>query len=282
MSLITGLDHIVLVCPDIEDGMTAYSALLGRAPDWRASANGAATALFAVQNTALELMAPDGDGPVSDRLREITAERGPGLTSLAFRTGNIDQTHHAFARRALMPGDITYGESTNLDDSAVRRWKRFRCNDAQAAGMKLFVLQPESDLESASASPTAAQSLDHIVINTPNPDRALALYGAKLGLDLRLDRTAEQWKTRFLFFQTGGLTVEIIHRLDEAHDPAGPDTIWGLTWAVEDLPRAHARLSEAGLQISEIRPGRKPGSHVFTVRDGTLGVPTLFISHTPR
>lgn len=280
--MIDALDHIVLVCPEIEAGAAVYSSLLGREPSWRAKADGAATALLSVQNTALELMAPDGTGPVADRLREIIAERGPGLTSLAFRTGDIAETHHKLARRGLIPGDITDGESTNLGDSSVRRWKRFRCSDDAMAGIKTFILQPESAPKVAEPASGAVQSLDHIVINTPNPDRALGLYGAKLGLDLRLDRTAEQWKTRFLFFRTGGLTFEVIHRLGEAHDPAGPDTIWGLTWAVDDLAAAHARLSETGLDLSDIRTGRKPGSSVFTVRNGTLGVPTLFISHSPR
>ncbi|RIJ17850.1 glyoxalase [Henriciella mobilis] len=280
--MIDALDHIVLVCPEIEAGVAIYSSLLGCEPSWRARADGAATALLSVQNTALELMAPYGAGPVADRLREIIAERGPGLTSLAFRTGDIAGTHHKLARRGLMPDDITDGESTNLGDSSVRRWKRFRCSDEAMAGIKTFILQPESALKIAKPASGAVQSLDHIVINTPNPDRALGLYGAKLGLDLRLDRTAEQWKTRFLFFTTGGLTFEVIHRLGEAHDPDGPDSIWGLTWAVDDLAATHARLSETGLDISDIRTGRKPGSSVFTVRNGTLGVPTLFISHSPR
>ncbi|WP_300391594.1 VOC family protein [Henriciella sp.] len=282
MSLMTGLDHIVLVCPEIEAGTATYSSLLGREPDWRASANGAATALFTVQNTALELMAPDGDGAVADRLREIVAEKGPGLTSLAFRTDDIAETHRKLTRRGLIPGDITDGESSNQADGAARRWKRFRCSDDQTAGTKIFVLQPETAPKPVMAGSDAVSALDHIVINTPNPDRALALYGARLGLDLRLDRTAEQWSTRFLFFRTGGLTLEVIHRLDEAHAPEAPDTLWGLTWTVPNLKTAHARLDKAGLDISEIRTGRKPGSAVFTVRNGTLGVPTLFISHEER
>ena len=134
----------------------------------------------------------------------------------------------------------------------------------------------------ADAAPDAVVSLDHVVIDTPNPDRALGLYGARLGLDLALDRNAPEWKTRFLFFRTGGLTFEVIHRLGETHDAAAPDKIWGLTWEVDDLAAAHARLSAAGFNISEQRKGRKPGSTVFTVRDGTMGVPTLFIAHEGR
>ena len=130
--------------------------------------------------------------------------------------------------------------------------------------------------------PGAATSLDHLVINTPNPERAVATYGARLGLRFALDRTAEQWKTRFLFFRLGGLTLEIIHRLGEDHDLAANDAIWGLTWETDDLMAARSRLEAAGLDVSEIRTGRKPGSEIFTVRNGTQGVPTLFIAHAAR
>ena len=82
--------------------------------------------------------------------------------------------------------------------------------------------------------------------------------------------------------KNGRLTLEIIHRLGEAHDVGADDNIWGLTWSVQNLDAAHDRLSKAGLNVSDIRKGRKPGSRVFTVRDGTLDVPTLFISHMPR
>ncbi|KCZ55821.1 hypothetical protein HY29_10680 [Hyphomonas beringensis] len=278
--MITGLDHFVLVCPEIEAATGVYSALLGRQPDWRASSDGAATAIFRVANTALELMAPDGDGPVADRLREIITEEGPGLKSLAFGTEDIGFAHHKLTRRGLKPDEISEGGSTNEIDGKTRKWSRFRCSDAETAGVKVFVIAPDAPLPVLPAEAGQAVSLDHIVIDTPNPDRALGLYGARIGLDLALDRTRQEWKTRFLFFRTGGLTFEVIHRLGEAHDPEAVDRIWGLTWQVEDLQAAHDRLSEAGFNVSELRKGRKPGSAVFTVRDGTMGVPTLFIAHT--
>ncbi len=280
--MITGLDHFVLVCPEIGAATAVNESLLGRPADWRASADGAATAIFRLENTSLELMAPDGEGGVADRLREIISDEGPGLKSLAFGTADISAAHHKLTRRGLMPSEITEGASTNEIDGKARKWTRFRCADEQTAGVKTFVIAPEATLPVADAPASSATSLDHIVINTPNPDRALGLYGARLGLNLALDRTREEWKTRFLFFRTGGLTFEVIHRLGEDHDPAAPDSIWGLTWAVDDLPAAHARLIEAGFDVSDLRTGRKPGSSVFTVRDGTLGVPTLFIAHSSR
>ena len=281
--LVTGLDHIVLVVPEIESGTAVYQSLLGRPPVWRAEGEGgAATAIFKVANTSLELLAPAGEGPVADRLREIIEAEGPGLTTLAFGTADIETTHHKLTRRGMLPSDVAPGESMNTLDGSARRWKRFRCADEQTAGVKTFLIQPETPLPPQDTPVGAVTSLDHIVIDTPNPDRALGLYGARLGLDLALDRNAPQWKTRFLFFRTGGLTFEVIHRLGETHDPAGPDRIWGLTWEVADLPAAHGRLTDAGFNVSELRKGRKPGSSVFTVRDGTMGVPTLFIAHEPK
>ena len=85
-----------------------------------------------------------------------------------------------------------------------------------------------------------------------------------------------------MFFRLGELTLEIIQRLGEPQDPAGDDHIWGLTWETDNLKAAHDRLAEAGVDVSEIRTGRKPGTEVFTLRNRTQGVPTLFIAHTPR
>lgn len=281
--MITKLDHFVLICPDIDAGVSAYETLLGAAPVWRAenAGEGSATALFRVDNTALELMAPFKSGPVGGRLEEMLAETGPRLTSLAYEVADAGMARHAFGRRGLSPSEIGEGASRDIQSGATRHWTRFRCADDACGGVKTFILQhtggtlPEMDARGAGA----VSSLDHLVINTPNPERAVALYGARLGLRFALDRTAEEWKTRFLFFRLGGLTLEVIYRLDQTHERDGPDHIWGLTWAVADLEAARERLGEAGLTVSEIRVGRKPGSQVFTVKDGTLGIPTLFIAH---
>lgn len=279
--MITGLDHFVLVCPKIEAATADYTALLGVAPVWQAAGDGIATAVFTVGNTALELMAPAGDGAAADKLRDMTKD-GARLTTLVYRSDDIAADHHGTTRRGLSPSDAAAGTSTHAETGETRTWQSFRVPDEVMAGVKTFVLQPEAALPVAAPVSGTATALDHLVINTPNPERAVANYGARLGLRFALDRTAEQWKTRFLFFRLGGLTLEIIHRLGEDQDPAGPDSIWGLTWETDDLEAAHARLSASGHDVSEIRTGRKPGTTVFTVRDRTEGVPTLFIAHAKR
>jgi catechol 2,3-dioxygenase-like lactoylglutathione lyase family enzyme len=277
--MITALDHFVLVCPDIESAVSEYTALLGYAPNWRASADGAATAVFAVGNTAIELVGPNGKGGAADRLREITAN-GAVLTSLVYRSDDIGGDLHLSKRRGLDPSEIRNGASTDMKTGSQRAWQRYRIPDARMAGVKTFVLQhKDGELPQRELVSGAVTELDHLVVNTPNPERTVATYGGRLGLHLALDRTAEQWNTRFLFFRLGGLTLEIINRLDDKSDPSGPDSIWGLTWATDDLEAAHQRLREAGVVVSDIRTGRKPGSRVFTVKSSTQDVPTLFIHH---
>lgn len=124
--------------------------------------------------------------------------------------------------------------------------------------------------------PGALTALDHLVIRSPAPERALALYGARLGLDLRLDRTEPRWGSRLIFFRCGEMVVEVVHDLAAGISEA-PDRLWGLCWRTNDVDAAQARLAAAGIGVSPVRPGRKPGTRVFTVRDGTAGVPTLVV-----
>ena len=43
----------------------------------------------------------------------------------------------------------------------------------------------------------------------PDPERAAALYGARLGLDMALDRSHPDWG-RLMFFRCGDLIVEVV------------------------------------------------------------------------
>lgn len=283
--MISGIDHIVLICPDIGAGITAYETITGRPADWQSSnaVDGTASALFRVENTALELLAPSGEGPVGDRIRAQLDAAGMGLVSIAFSAPDIDEAHRVLTRRGLSPSEITEGAGEDAASGLALTWRRFRCDDAAMAGVRTFVItERTAGLPAPSASPDAVSSLDHFVIGTPNVDRAAAIYGARFGLRLALDRREPRWNTHFLFFRTGGLTLEIVKRLDQDADPAGPDRYFGLTWETCDLQATHARLAAKGLDVSEVRTGRKPGSEVFTLREGTLGVPTLFIAHAPR
>jgi hypothetical protein len=51
---------------------------------------------------------------------------------------------------------------------------------------------------------------------------------------------------------------------------------------VPDIAAAHARLKAAGVELSEVRDGRRPGTQVFTVQSHTANVPTLVIGGIGR
>jgi hypothetical protein len=82
---------------------------------------------------------------------------------------------------------------------------------------------------------------------------------------------------RLVFFRVGGVTIEIAQPLDAAAAPSDGDRLWGLSWRVPNADAAHARLSAAGVDVSPVRKGRKPGTRVLSVKGETCGVPTLLL-----
>ncbi len=275
--MITSLDHIVLVTPDIEAGVHAYQTLLGVRPAWRTRGDGAASAMFTLANTSLELMAPDGDGAGAERVRAALKKDGEGLASLAVRVDDISRDHRRFDRVGLQPEAIADGQSVNALDGAALRWQRTRTATAATNGVRLFALQLDGERPRSQASGAApVTSLDHVVIATAQPDRAMALYGAKLGLEMIRDLSRPDWNARLMFFRCGDLIFEVMQRLDRAASDQ-PDRLWGLSWRVADADAARARLAASGVDVSQVRDGRLTGTRVFTARNGTCGVPTLLI-----
>jgi catechol 2,3-dioxygenase-like lactoylglutathione lyase family enzyme len=282
--MITSLDHIVILCPSIEEGITTYQTLLGREPDWRSTdAEGIASVYFQLSGMAIELIAPHGDGPLALKLRARLAQQGPGLQSIVFASDGLEADRRVFERRALKPDEIQLGKSTNSWDGHTRQWARFRIADESACGVRMFVLQRSVDdpvlFNPAFAS--AVSGLDHLVISTTNPDRAAALYGARLGLRLTLDMSIAERDMRLLSFKAGASRIELSHRISKASEHE-PDKLWGITWRTNDIEAAHARLLASGLNVSEIRKGMSKGTRVFTVRDGTFNVPTLVLCDPSR
>ena len=279
--MIVGIDHIVLLCPSINSATSVYETLLGRPADWRTEdAEGSSSAFFQLDHIGVELLAPRDAGPLADRLNELLAKDGTGLQTLVFSSDAVAEDHRNFTRRALRPEPIVSGESTDITSARQRTWQRFRINDAQSAGVRTFVLQRSADdpLRAKPSPAGALTDLDHLVIRTEQPERALALYGARLGLTLTLDRSNPAQDSRLLTFAAGAAKFEVTHRVSTT--PAWqPDRLWGITWRTADIEATHARMVDSGLATSEIRQGMRKGTRVFTVRDGTLGVPTLIVSN---
>jgi catechol 2,3-dioxygenase-like lactoylglutathione lyase family enzyme len=237
--------------------------------------------LFTLDNMTLELMAPEGDGATADRIRGVLAAQGEGLASLCFRTDDIAKMHRRLDRLTLKPEPIAEVESRDAASGTTISWKRTRAATDATRGVRLFFLElarprPLS-VRTGAASITA---MDHVVVSTGDPERAAALYGARLGLDMALDRSHPDWG-RLMFFRCGDLIVEVVHRPDSKADKVH-DRLSGLCWRVADIDATRARLVSAGVDVSEARTGRKPGTRVLTVRNGTCGIPTLLVERTAR
>jgi catechol 2,3-dioxygenase-like lactoylglutathione lyase family enzyme len=279
--VITGLDHVVILVNDISAGESAYQTLFARAPAWRNTGDGADRVLFTLDNMTLELMSPNGDGAIADRIRTVLAQQGEGLASLCFRASDIVKMHRRLDRLTLKPEPVAEVESRNAISGATLSWKRTRAATDATRGVRLFFLELAKERPlSVRTAPASIAALDHVVISTADPERAAALYGARLGLDMALDRSHPDWG-RLMFFRCGDLIVEVVHRpgKDAAADNAH-DKLRGLSWRVADIDATRARLVAAGVDVSEVRTGRKPGTRVLSVQDGTCGIRTLLLERT--
>jgi catechol 2,3-dioxygenase-like lactoylglutathione lyase family enzyme len=279
--VITGLDHVVVLVSDIKAGTAAYQTLFARAPAWQNNGEGAERVLFTLDNMTLELMAPSGDGTAAERIRAAIAEQGEGLASLCFRTNDIAKMHRRLDRLTLKPEPVSEVESQDTASGATLSWKRTRAATSATRGVRMFFLELAKE-RPLSVRTTAASitAMDHVVVSTADPERAAALYGARLGLDMALDRSHPDWG-RLMFFRCGDLIVEVTHRPGK-HPDAARDALWGMTWRVADIDATRKRLTQSGVDVSEVRTGRKPGTRVLTVRNGTCGVPTLLLERTEK
>ncbi|MEW6640801.1 MAG: VOC family protein [Pseudomonadota bacterium] len=278
---ITGLDHVTVLTRDIAAAIADHEALFGRAVAWRARGDGVETAIFTLGNTSLELMAAAGEGAAAARVREVLAQQGEGLASACFRVDDADRMARRLSRLQLQPDAVVEASSVNLADGATLLWRRTRAAATAAHGVRLFFMEraAERPLSPPSVS-SPVTGLDHLVVSTGQAERATALYGARLGLDMRFDLAREDWGVRLMFFRCGDLIVEVAQRLKDAAVDA-PDSLMGLSWRVADAHAARERLAAAGFDVSEVRQGRKPKTLIFTVRNRTCGVPTLMIQPPP-
>jgi catechol 2,3-dioxygenase-like lactoylglutathione lyase family enzyme len=279
--MITGLDHVVALVQDIGAAKAAYQTLLGRAPAWQNSGEGADRVLFTLANMTIELMAPSGFSLPADRMRALLDDREGVLASLCFRVADMSKMHRRLDRVALKPDPVAEVESSDAATSAVLHWKRTRAATELTRGVRMFFLELAEERPLSAATDIAPiDALDHVVITTEDSDRAAALYGARLGLDLALDRSHQDWG-QLMFFRCGDLIVEVVRRPVAGGDSAH-DRLWGLSWRVADIDATRARLLGAGLDVTEVRNGRKPGTRIMTVRNGTCGIQTVLLERSPK
>jgi catechol 2,3-dioxygenase-like lactoylglutathione lyase family enzyme len=288
------LDHVIVAVRDLAAAQRTLARLLGRSASWRGEhpALGTENALFRVGEAYVELLAPAAAGG-GEWLRQRLAERGEGLLGFALATPDADACAKALAERGLHPSPPERGIGRDTESGAFREWRNVMLPPAETRGVLVFGIEHRSapelvpEVPPAGAPEAAVHGIDHVVVRTADPEAARTLYGERLGLRLALDKSFPQWGARLLFFRVGRITVEVAAALPGAPAPApglgeGHDHAWGISWRVRDADAARARLAEAGFDVSDVRPGRRPHTRVLTVRGDPCGVATLVLEPEPE
>ena len=274
------VDHIIIAVSDLEKASKDYALMLGRAPSWRGMhpGYGSANTLFRLDNCYIELLAADGEGWAGDMVRGVLESQGQSLCALVFGTDDCDGFLENARAQGLEVTDPAVGTGVDDDTGVTRTWQTMHWDRRAARGIFSFCIRHD-DLsalkmaEVTGAGPVTA--VDHVVVQTKSGDAAKTFYGDQLGIRLALEQDVPAWGGTQLFFRTNSMSVEVL-----ATDKAGgEDRLWGLALKTDDIVATQKRLSDAGVDVSEVREGRKPGTKVCTAKSHVMDVPTLLIEH---
>ena len=274
------VDHIIIAVEDLEKASADYALMLGRAPSWRGTHPdyGSANTLFRLDNCYLELLAANGEGWAGDMVRGVLQSQGQSLCALVFATDECAAFLENARANGLDAADPVPGHGIDDNTGVTRTWQPMHWDMAAARGIFSFCIRHD-DL---SALPMAAvegagavTAVDHVVVQTKSAEAARKFYGDQLGIRLALEQHVPDWGGTQLFFRTNSMSVEVL-----ATEKAGDDDrLWGLALKTDDIVATQKRLSDAGIAVSEVRDGRKPGTKVYTAKSHALDVPTLLIEH---
>lgn len=292
--MLTAFDHAVIAVGDLAKATQRFEALLGRPASWCGvhPEAGTANALFRLENCYLELLAPDGEGPIGSQVRAALDARGDGMLALAFGTEDVEAAAATLRERGVPVVAPQKGEGrgapAGVDGEAIRQWSSVLLPTESTRGIPVLVLEHRSAPEALPATipfgadGTTVTALDHAVVISDDPGASAVFYGEVLGLRLALDRDFPKRGLRLIFFRVGGVTVEVAGPIEAKPESDGLDRFGGLSYRVTDIDAIRARLLAADFDVSDIRDGNKPGTRVCTVRSDTCGVPTLLLEPAPR
>lgn len=274
------IDHIIIAVEDLQKAGQEYALMLGRAPSWHGTHPdyGSANILFRLDNCYLELLAADGEGWAGDMIRGVLEKQGQSLCALVFGT----QDSAAFLENARANGldvaDPVAGHGIDTASGKTRKWRNMHWDDSAARGIFSFCIEHDD----VSALPMAeirgdgpVTAVDHVVVQTKSADAAKKFYGAQLGIRLALEQDVPDWGGTQLFFRSNSMSIEVI----ASEKAKEEDSLWGLALKTDNIVATQKRLSDAGIKVSEVREGRKPGTKVCTAKSHVCDVPTLLIEH---
>lgn len=278
--MIKSIDHILVAVKDLEKAVRDYSLVFGFGPTWQGNhpSLGTKNALFPLENMYLELIAIDDEGPLAETVNEHLKKNGESIFGLALETDNIELAKNELSASFNTDLEISDGKGVNNISKDERYWRNIFIPNKLSRGIFTLLIQhtkgilPEHDISDESN----ISRMDHVVINSNDPDGLVDLYGDKYGIRLALDQFVEKWGGRMLFFRTDHTTIEAI---GIKKDGPAEDFLWGLAWTTKDIKKTHKRLVDAGVNVTDIKDGRKPKTLVATIKSHCADVPTLLIEH---
>ena len=278
--MINALDHLIIAVSDLDLAEENYTKIFGAKPVWRGEHKelGTENSLFNFQNTYFELLAAKGEGLGAALVNHYLEEKGEGLIGIVFGTKDIDKVAGSLKEQNFLISGATDGEGINSKDGEVRKWKNLFLPPELTRGLFSFIIQhTEGTLPFTKDYPNASiNKLDHVVINTNDADGFIKIYRDVFNIRLALDKFIESWKSRMLFFRLNKTTIEVIEK-EDSNDSL--DSLWGLSWEVENIEEAHKRLVKEGVEITDIKKGIKEDTLVATIKSHNHKVPTLLIQH---
>ncbi len=196
--------------------------------------------------------------------------RARGCASICFRTSDIAKMHRRLDRLTLKPEADCRGRKPRCD------LRRDAVMEAHASGNGGHARRPPV-LPRARQGAAAVGANHDRIDHGDGPCRGLDV-GPRTGRRALWRAARPRHGARSLASRLGPADVLPLRRPASSRSRTGrarrPDTsqdrLRGLCWRVADIDATHARLVQAGVDVSEVRTGRKPGTRVMTVRSGTL------------
>ena len=279
--MISSIDHLIIAVKDINKAEENYRKIFGINPVWKGEhkALGTSNVIFNFKNTYCELLSANGDGLGAALVDNAIEENGDGLIGLVFGTNNAEESFSKLKKLGYLITEPSEGEGIDTKTKKIRKWKNLFLPPELSRGIFTFLIEhTEGALPSLDKYPSdSVNKLDHVVINTNDADGFIDIYRDTFNIRLALDKVIEHWKSRMLFFRLNKTTIEVIERKNE---DTSQDSLWGLAWEVESIEETHKRLTDEGIDVSQIKDGLKENTLVATIKSHTHNVPTLLIEHS--